>query len=204
MAKNVARYVGSSSAREGLVIGIEGQWGSGKSSILNLLSDELRSVPNVSVVRFDPWIIGDRDAMVTTLIGDLATKVDALQADSEGALGKIKKESAELANALRIYGATASRGLSRLSKLGSLLGLPSEPVAAGLDSLTKILEGRAKPAPISVQRKELFSGLRKFGQRFVVVIDDLDRLEPREAGEVTRLIPAVGDFPHVVYLLCHD
>lgn len=37
------------------VVGLYGRWGSGKTSVLNLLESELLSRPNVVVVRFDGW-----------------------------------------------------------------------------------------------------------------------------------------------------
>jgi predicted KAP-like P-loop ATPase len=41
-------------------------------------------------------------------------------------------------------------------------------------------------------------------QRILVVIDDLDRLTPREAVEMVSLIKSLGDLPNVIYLLSYD
>jgi len=38
----------------------------------------------------------------------------------------------------------------------------------------------------------------------VVTIDDIDRLEPRELGELLRLVRSVAHFPSLSYLLCYD
>ena len=40
--------------------------------------------------------------------------------------------------------------------------------------------------------------------RILVLIDDLDRLDPHDAIEVLRLVKAVADFPGVMYLLAYD
>ena len=40
--------------------------------------------------------------------------------------------------------------------------------------------------------------------RILVLIDDMDRLDPEDALEVLRLVKAVADFPAVNYLLCYD
>ena len=69
IAENLAKSVVSNGARKGFVIGIEGKWGSGKSSILNLLAAHLRKVEDITVLRFDPWVVGDRDSMVAALMG---------------------------------------------------------------------------------------------------------------------------------------
>lgn len=50
----------------------------------------------------------------------------------------------------------------------------------------------------------LENALRKFPQRIVVLLDDLDRLYPAEAYEMVRIIKAVGDLPNVGYVLAWD
>ncbi len=66
------------------------------------------------------------------------------------------------------------------------------------------MEVKEKNTPLSSQKQELAKELRDFKHRFIVVIDDIDRLEPAEAAEIVRLVRAVGDFPNIVYLLCYD
>src|SRR5690349_7461474 len=46
----------------GVVVGIVGPWGSGKSSILILLEEAIKSrYDSAIVVRFDPWLVSGRD-----------------------------------------------------------------------------------------------------------------------------------------------
>jgi len=119
IAENLAKAVASNSAQRGFVIGIEGAWGSGKSSILNLLGIHLQKVDDITVLRFDPWIVGDRDSLVSSLIGDLATAIEETRNKKDGVVGKAKAGAKDLASQLRSYGATTSRGLSRLAQLPS-------------------------------------------------------------------------------------
>jgi KAP family P-loop domain len=54
----------------GLVIGIAGPWASGKSSILNLLHENIRSsYDDALVVRFDPWLPINVACMLAVDIG---------------------------------------------------------------------------------------------------------------------------------------
>src|SRR5690606_16517168 len=46
--------------------------------------------------------------------------------------------------------------------------------------------------------------IRELNARFIILIDDLDRLEPHQAVEVVRLVRSVADFPNVAYVLCYD
>lgn len=57
---------------------------------------------------------------------------------------------------------------------------------------------------IAKRKSQLIGALRLLSRRIVVFVDDLDRLEPRDAVEVLRLIRAVADFPNVIYVLSYD
>lgn len=58
IAKGLARSISALDENVSTVIGIEGQWGSGKTSLLNLLTEQLKSqVPaNTQIVVFSPWV----------------------------------------------------------------------------------------------------------------------------------------------------
>jgi predicted KAP-like P-loop ATPase len=54
----------------GAIIGITGQWGSGKSSILNLLDHHIKlDYPDAIVIRFDPWLISGRNDLISEFYG---------------------------------------------------------------------------------------------------------------------------------------
>jgi predicted KAP-like P-loop ATPase len=57
----------------GIVIGLTGSWGSGKSSILNLLREHLRhQYPDaILIVNFDPWLISGRDDLITQFLAQV-------------------------------------------------------------------------------------------------------------------------------------
>jgi len=46
--------------------------------------------------------------------------------------------------------------------------------------------------------------LEKQNKRFLVVIDDIDRLSPDEALLIFRLVKSVGFLPNIIYLLVYD
>ena len=84
--RSVANVVASSlltqATSHGLVVSIEGAWGSGKSSLVNLLADELKKIKEQApaIVRFEPWLVGERNGMLTELMSDLASAVEAIEA----------------------------------------------------------------------------------------------------------------------------
>nr|WP_274380632.1 P-loop NTPase fold protein [Oleomonas cavernae] len=63
---------------------------------------------------------------------------------------------------------------------------------------------KSAPPQLSELKDKLVRSLRDLGHRFVITIDDVDRLEPGEVIEILRLVRSVVDLPDVVYLLCYD
>jgi predicted KAP-like P-loop ATPase len=55
----------------GVVIGVTGQWGSGKSSVLNHLFEIIEHrYPNALMVRFDPWLVSGRDDLIAQFFSE--------------------------------------------------------------------------------------------------------------------------------------
>jgi predicted KAP-like P-loop ATPase len=210
--REIAKRIGTSlvdrASEDGLVIGIEGDWGSGKSSLLFLISDELGKFPTdrqPTIINFRPWLIGNRDALITSLFGELSRQLDQV-ALNEGDATRISVAKAkEAGEALR-------RFMNALSKAGSAIEIAGE--ASGFGPLKwfgkAIKSGRelADKKPTSPQLSELkdklAKSLRELGHRFIITIDDVDRLEPLEVIEIMRLVRSVVDLPNVIYLLCYE
>jgi hypothetical protein len=66
------------SKSRGVVIGITGPWGSGKTSVLNLLRESLRNTyPQAIVVAFDPWLISGRNDLISEFIKELISTIES-------------------------------------------------------------------------------------------------------------------------------
>ncbi len=65
-----------------LVIGLYGAWGTGKSSVLNLLEQQLRHYRHVAtsgevlVIRFNPWYFADEPQLIRSFFRTLADYLD--------------------------------------------------------------------------------------------------------------------------------
>ena len=79
IAEGVKRLAFHSSS-ESFVIGIEGNWGSGKTSLINLVLEHLKS-SDVLIIKFNPWNFSDQNELITDFFDSIA---DALrQAEKE-------------------------------------------------------------------------------------------------------------------------
>jgi hypothetical protein len=215
-AKHVALGVQHFSSPEGFVIGLEGAWGSGKSSFINLVIDEFsRLAPPPEIVKFSPWLISSRDTLLDQLFSEIIKAVSKIGANSSKK-GKKKKEnsaifkkdqSKRIAEKLSSFSNQLSAA-GKVALFAEAFGVPFAGMASrALEAAGDAGKQRAAIVPIASleeQKEAIKNELRAFPRKIVIFIDDLDRLEPAEAGEVVRLVRAVADFPNVIYVLSYS
>jgi len=179
----------------GLVVSIEGAWGSGKTSLLAMLEELLSAEPpeqRAVIVHFNPWLIGDRDALLRQFLASIAKAVKLTDHAQEG--GRVAK-------ALKTY----SQAFDVLKFIPG-----AEPWASIIKSMMESVGNASeavfdyKTPDIEARKMALENALREFPQRIVILLDDIDRLYPAEAYEMVRIIKAVGDLPNVGYVLAWD
>ncbi|HKX35479.1 MAG TPA: P-loop NTPase fold protein, partial [Rhizorhapis sp.] len=106
VAKRIATALVDRASEDGLVIGIEGAWGSGKSSLLFLIGEELEKLPEdrkPAVINFRPWLIGNRDALITSLFGALSRQLDQVALNAGDATRTSIAKAKEAGEALRSF-----------------------------------------------------------------------------------------------------
>ncbi len=81
---------------------------------------------------------------------------------------------------------------------------PIAQISGGLLSGFGKAATKGEATDLSSQKADLTTTLKDLGHRFIITVDDVDRLEPSEVIEVLRLVRSVADFPNITYLLCYD
>lgn len=192
-AQAAADALGQVGAPAGLVLSIEGSWGSGKTSTLAMMQAILQSNrPAPVIVHFNPWLVGDRDALLRQFLTRIAAEV------------KLEDRSAD--------GKKVARELKAYSKVFDFIRLVpgAEPWASLVKTVIETA-GEAvgavsthKAPDLEAQKSKVEEALREYSRPIVVFIDDMDRLFPLEVFEMVRIIKAVGDLPNVGYVLAWD
>lgn len=194
-ARAAVEALGKVTASVGYVVAIEGPWGSGKTSTLSMIEEVLSEQHGDAkpvVVHFNPWLIGDRDALLKQFLSKLAATV---------ALVDHSKNGARVAKELKTYGKAFDvlRLIPGAEPWASIIKTVLQSVGEATGSIAEL-----KTPDIEQQKRKVEEALRKFPKPIIVCIDDLDRLYPVEVFEMIRIIKAVGDLPHVGYLLAWD
>ncbi|WP_288200147.1 P-loop NTPase fold protein [uncultured Pleomorphomonas sp.] len=208
VAKRIAVSLVDRATTNGLVVGVEGAWGAGKSSLLFLIGEELRELPDdkrPTVISFRPWLIANRDTLITSLFDELSKQLESIAAGSNSASHMTAKKAQKAATALRRFVAGLSKAGAVIEIAGDWSGFALirwfEKILAALPTW---VHRSPLPPQLTELKEKLIQALRDLDHRFVITIDDVDRLEPEETKEILRLVRSVADLPNVIYLLCYD
>ncbi|MGL1889921.1 MAG: KAP family NTPase [Reichenbachiella sp.] len=71
-SKRIADSILSRNNDDGIVIGIYGAWGEGKTSILNFIHEELKSHESILTIQLNPWRYGDEETMLKNFFHKIA------------------------------------------------------------------------------------------------------------------------------------
>ena len=84
IAKSIAAMLLGRITADGYAIGIEGEWGSGKTSLANFIVDEIRNAhaPYHKLILYDPWLVGKRDGLLAVFFDALISKIRELGCDA--------------------------------------------------------------------------------------------------------------------------
>ena len=192
MAASAAGVINSSLGREAagdesLVVGIEGEWGSGKTSFINLILENLNSSDQKhSIIKFNPWNFSDQNKLVTDFFDSI---VDALKRTNRKDYEKEARKIREYCS--KLLKKTEMKIEPKISFLG---------VEAGLGGIYKTDEEE----PLEKQKEAINELLEETGKRFVIVIDDIDRLDAHEIRLVFKLVRMTANFANTVFLLAYD
>ncbi len=186
-AKMLAHSVLRGSPSEGLVVGIYGEWGLGKTTLLNFIEHFTRADAGDDepiIVRFNPWWFSGREDLLRRFFKEF-----------ESAVLKARVRDTKVQKAL----------LGGLEKLGDAVsGVPSAWIATAGKGVAALARLGQAPPDVAELRAPILKALGENVLRVIVLVDDIDRLLPSEMVDVFRLVRSVGDFANVHYVLAFD
>ncbi len=193
-SKSLATSIRLMAPSNGLVIALNGLWGSGKTSAINLMLHHIsvaEDAKSISIVRYNPWRYTDEAGLVGGFFSDLHTAL--------GTLEDKRLQKALTAVAAHVF------SFSRFAGAVAAAVTQTSWLAAGVEKAFQIFQRRLeKQKSFDTDLHELSSLLEAQKQKFLIVIDDIDRLAPEEALRVFRLVKSIGHLPNLIYLLVFD
>lgn len=186
----------------GTTIALSGEWGSGKSSTINLVKSYLgnqtgndtqngKNDSPVMISEFKCWWFRGEEALALAFLKEL---IAFLGYDDE-----IRRKIVEIA----VEMLQRSEPVVGYVLSVSTSGVVNSSLWKRVIQLVKILFSKKKET-LEELFKELNEKLSSENRRFLIIIDDMDRLAPDEMLAMFRLIKTIGRLPNVLYLLAFD
>ena len=196
-ASRIADCLITNQKQESLVISLNGKWGCGKSSIFNMVKEELSNKKITSknqmiphIIDFTPWNFLSQDNIIDQFFNTLQNNFK---------YSKLKKILLSVGKIV-----TSDDAIDSLE----YIPIPSTAVVAIKKLSTafkKYISSVENKSGDLIRRKEAVEKyLRKTKIHFIVFIDDLDRLNDSEIKLVFQLIKSVCGFSNITYLLAYD
>lgn len=165
--------------RAGLVIGIYGAWGEGKTSLMRMIEAQLRDRAHLIPFWFNPWYFRNEEHLIEVFFHSLAGAIGKRLGSSGQRLGELLMDYGSLLEWLPNVGGPMSRAAGSIGK---------KLASTTLDDL----------------RSRVENCLGEIGKRVVVFVDDLDRLDRTEIQAVVKLVKLTAGFDYMTYVLAFD
>lgn len=181
----LAKAINNYNENSGLVIGIYGGWGTGKTSIINMIENEIINFEDDKTIfiRFSPWNYSDKDSLIRLFFESLKIKLNI-------------QRNKKINNAIDNY-------LEALDIL-TIFSFFNTNLVGIFKKIIKSISNNNEISDLETNKRSLEKHLVETNKKIIVVIDDLDRLTNIQIREIFQLVKQVADFPNLIYILSMD
>ncbi len=159
-------------------IGVVGEWGSGKSTLINSTITEINKNNYIIIDDFDPWAIKSQDALILAMYNTIMENLGEN-------IGYFKRKKVQ--NAL----VNVSTNIPYIGKgIGSFF-------ENRIDDYTEYKE-------IKADLEEKLEKTEKFDKKLFFIIDNLDRMKSDNVIFLLTLIETLFKLPNITYILAYD
>ena len=221
-AKQFGKSISEYDSEDGLVIGLYGKWGSGKTSIINMAisgipvdEDEAQKIENEKwysrvykrIRKSDTSQKTGEDQNHNPIIirfspwnySDKNNLISLFFHELKNKLGVTKKEKRKekIGKAISQY--------SDIIDALSIIPAVGPAIVPILKTTSKAAGAKLMETPsLNDAKEKLCEALEDFNHKIIVFIDDIDRLTTPQIKDIFQLVKQVGDFPNIIYVLTMD
>lgn len=198
-AKYLARCMLDHNNPESLVIGLQGGWGSGKTSLINLILEELHIASNNMfddekpiILNFSPWSYSGQGQLIYGFFRRLSSELRRFP---------YLDKSDQIIRLLELYVSffTQQAMPKSLRLKHSIMNKLRKPLRGKQEAIA--WDSGRDPTLVKAELNEL---LKKQKHKIIIMIDNISRLEPAEVNQILQIVKSMGDYVNTIYLLSYD
>lgn len=192
-AINIAKKIVNYKQKDSITIGLIGTWGCGKTSIINMIKQEVQEI-NIDkpiIVDFNPWYFSGRKQLISDFFKILSENIGYGTSSELKNLGDDLKKYSKVLKPLALI-PQLSFIVEGITKVAEVTG----------EAVTSYCEQES--CDVGKLKEKINSQLSHLESKIVVIIDEIDRLEDENIKEIFQLVRALGDFDNIIYLLSFD
>lgn len=196
-AKYLARCMLDHHDPESLVVGLYGGWGVGKTSVINLILEELSfAASNMDdqekpiILNFSPWSYSGQRELIYSFFRRLSSTLRSVP---------YLENSDRIIHLLELYVSffthkPVPRAMQPKRTLWQKLTLQGREETFAWES------GR----DLTLVKAELNELLKRQKHKIIIIIDNISRLQNEEIKQIFQIVKSMGDYANTIYLLAFD
>ena len=193
--KNLSFAINHYDNKECLVIGLLGEWGSGKTSILNLAMNQINE--NREIFRYNPWIFSEENDLILNFFIELLEIIKKIESKNEND-HELVETTKELSENITQY---LKKFFNKSTISGNITLLHGISIGG---SFTPNWEEKSLEESLGDLKEKINQGLKILDKKIIIIIDDIDRLSDNEVKQIFKLVKTVADFKNTIYILSFD
>nr|WP_321227752.1 P-loop NTPase fold protein [uncultured Psychroserpens sp.] len=188
-------------AQTPLTIAIQGEWGSGKTSLMNAIRHDLceneNSFYGIWINTWEYSLLTDEYTTMTNIIqGIISSVIQVLEKDKNQNLEDLKKKAVGFFKA-------AARSAAKMGANAATAGIAGDATDAFFEASDKQSSLRELHTELQKQINESIEHNEKT-KGFLFFIDDLDRINPPVAVQILELLKNIFDLENCIFILAID
>ena len=191
--ESISNHLSYYEEKDTLIISIEGEWGSGKTSLSNFIIEKIEEIEEIEeknivsneilhkkifVIKFSPWMITDLNNLIKYFFSELMKTILKINK-------KLKKQQV----------------IDDFKKFVQLITPDKFTIGGAEYSIDKFFNSEES---IFKSKVKIANYLKDLESKILIVVDDIDRLTDSETEIFFRLIKGIADFDNLIYLLLFD
>lgn len=193
-AERLAKAIINFDTADSYAIALQGSWGCGKTSVLNMAIQKIEETTDKKtvIIKFNPWNFTTTGQLIDQFFATMSSKLKLSEGDErlQKVGGLIEKYSSVL------------EYTQYIPVVGPYLDVVKNLAKAAGKEIKETADKKLHDA--TIQKAKIEEALKEIDFQILVVIDDVDRLPNDQIRLIFQLVNSVAGFPHTVYLLSYD